>query len=81
MLAGNGQAVLVNIGKVSLGMPFTARRKIVHSNFGLNFVRVRRSSEGCGVAQTEVRRLAVRKARVRIPFRHPNEDPSTERQQ
>jgi hypothetical protein len=26
------------LGKVSLGMPFAARRKIVHSNFGLNFV-------------------------------------------
>ncbi len=38
MLAGNGHAVLVNVRKVSLGMPFTACRKIVHSNFGLNFV-------------------------------------------
>ncbi len=38
MLAGNGHAVLVNVGKVSLGMPFIARRKIVQSNFGLNFV-------------------------------------------
>ncbi len=34
---------------------------------------------GCGVAQTGVRRLAVRQARVRIPSRHPYAP--TERQQ
>ncbi len=35
--------------------------------------RVRRSSLGCGAAQIVVRWLAVRKARVRIPARHPRE--------
>ncbi len=34
---------------------------------------------GCGAAQIEVRRPAVRQAWVRIPARHPNRDPSTER--
>jgi hypothetical protein len=33
----------------------------------------------CGAAQIVVRRPAVRRARVRIPARHPNGDPSTER--
>jgi hypothetical protein len=47
MLAGNGHAVLVNVGKVSLGMPFTARRKIVHSNFSLNSVLTFRESLLC----------------------------------
>jgi hypothetical protein len=48
MLAGNGHAVLVNVGKVSHGMPFTARsRKTVHSNFSLNFVLTVRESLLC----------------------------------
>jgi hypothetical protein len=47
MLAGNGHAVLVNVGKVSRGMPFAARRKIVHSNFGLNFVLTFRAKAFC----------------------------------
>jgi hypothetical protein len=41
---------------------------------------VRRSSR-VRLAQTVVRRLAVRQARVWIPFQHPYGDPSTERQQ
>ncbi len=50
-------------------------RLICCSTFVLNVF------QGCGVAQTVVRRLAVRQARVRIPSRHPYGDPSTERQQ
>ncbi len=49
MLAGNGHAVLVNVRKASRGMSFTARRKIVHSNFGLNFVLTFRESLFCWV--------------------------------
>jgi hypothetical protein len=37
-----------------------------------------RSSEGCGVAQLVVRRLAVMQARVRISARHPMEVPLAE---
>ncbi len=33
---------------------------------------------GCGVAQLVARRLAVRRARVRIPARHPREVSATE---
>jgi hypothetical protein len=33
---------------------------------------------GCGVAQLVARRLAVRRARVRIPIRHPREVSATE---
>ncbi len=36
---------------------------------------------GCGAAQSVVRRLAVRQARVRFPARHPSGDPSSEQQQ
>jgi hypothetical protein len=46
-----------------------------HANFRVQLqrgsVRVRRGSEGGGVAQTVARRLAVRQTRVRILARQP----------
>ncbi len=40
--------------------------------------RVRHGSVGCGMAQLVARRLAVRRARVRILTRHPREVSATE---
>jgi hypothetical protein len=37
-----------------------------------------RKKLGCGVAQLVARRLAVRRARVRVPIRHPREVSATE---
>jgi hypothetical protein len=48
------------------------------AQLGYSLRRLQRRSEGCSVAQTVVRRPAVRQARVRISARHLREVAPTE---